>query len=236
MGSAVVTKQRILDAAERAFGTYGFAQTTLRSIVKDAGVNLALVNYHFGSKEELYQAVVARMAKPIIERQLAALSKIEPVAEKPSLEAVLEAYIRPGIDYLLNDKQTALERAKFFARYFMEPVSVQKLTDREFAESDARFLDMLQRAVPEQSRIQLTWKLETIVLVLVRAMGQIGQPHALIKSYSKTDIDAAVAELVSFSAYGVKGEQEEQRFKSNKADKQKTNDPPTTDDALYQRR
>ena len=206
MGSAAVTKQRILDAAERAFGTYGFSQTTLRSIVKDAGVNLALVNYHFGSKEELYQAVVARMAEPIIERQLAALSKIDLAAEKPSLEAVLDAYIRPGIDYLLQDQQLVLKRANFFARYFMEPTSVQKLTECEFSESDARFLDMLQRAVPEQSRIQLTWKLDAIVLVLVRAMGQIGQPHALIKSYSKTDINAAIAELVSFSAYGIKGE------------------------------
>ncbi|WP_031291420.1 TetR/AcrR family transcriptional regulator [Leptolyngbya sp. Heron Island J] len=206
MGSAAVTKQRILDAAERAFGTYGFSQTTLRSIVKDAGVNLALVNYHFGSKEELYQAVVARMAEPIIERQLAALSQINLAAEKPSLEAVLDAYIRPGIDYLLQDQQLVLKRANFFARYFMEPISVQKLTEYEFAESDARFLDILQRAVPEQSRIQLTWKLDAIVLLLVRAMGQIGQPHALIKSYSKTDINAAIAELVSFSAYGIKGE------------------------------
>ncbi|MEM1256211.1 MAG: TetR/AcrR family transcriptional regulator [Cyanobacteria bacterium P01_H01_bin.21] len=206
MGSAAVTKQRILDAAERAFGTYGFAQTTLRSVVKDAGVNLALINYHFGSKEELYQAVVARMAKPIIEAQLAALNKIEPVAGKPPLEAVLDAYIRPGIKHLLHDKKLALERAQFFARYFMEPIPVQKLTDREFEECDAPFLDMLQRAIPEQSRIQLAWKLDAIVLVLVRAMGQIGQPHALIKSYSKADIDAAVAELVAFSTYGIKGE------------------------------
>ena len=205
MGSAAITKQRILDAAERMFGIYGFDGTTLRSIVNEAEVNLALVSYHFGSKEELYQAVVARMAQPIIERHLAALAQIESVDEPPSLEAVLNAYIKPSMDYLLSDKQYALERAKFFARYYMEPQSVQELVLREFAASDARFLDMMQRALPDQSRIQLFWKLDAVTIMLVGAMTQIGKPHSLIKSNSQADIEAAAAELVAFAASGMRG-------------------------------
>ena len=47
------TKERILDAAERLFAAHGFAGTSLRAVTKEAGVNLAAVHYHFGTKEDL---------------------------------------------------------------------------------------------------------------------------------------------------------------------------------------
>ena len=60
----VVTKERILDAAERLFAERGFAATSLRSITAAAGVNLAAVNYHFRSKEALLEAVFTRRLGP----------------------------------------------------------------------------------------------------------------------------------------------------------------------------
>lgn len=56
----VDTKSRILDTAEELFMEHGFEATSLRLITTAAGVNLAAVNYHFGSKEELFQAVLTR--------------------------------------------------------------------------------------------------------------------------------------------------------------------------------
>ena len=47
------TRTAILEAAERLYADRGFADVTLRDIVAAAGVNLAAVNYHFGSKDEL---------------------------------------------------------------------------------------------------------------------------------------------------------------------------------------
>ena len=54
------TATRILDAAERLFVEHGFEATSLRTITQQAEVNLAAVNYHFGSKKELIQAVLDR--------------------------------------------------------------------------------------------------------------------------------------------------------------------------------
>ena len=51
------TATRILDAAERLFVEHGFEATSLRTITQQAEVNLAAVNYHFGSKDALFQAV-----------------------------------------------------------------------------------------------------------------------------------------------------------------------------------
>lgn len=58
------TVDRILDAAEELFADRGFAETSLRMITSRAKVNLAAVNYHFGSKKSLIQAVFARFLTP----------------------------------------------------------------------------------------------------------------------------------------------------------------------------
>ena len=60
------TVERILDAAEHLFAEKGFAETSLRLITSKAGVNLAAVNYHFGSKKALIQAVFVRFLNPFV--------------------------------------------------------------------------------------------------------------------------------------------------------------------------
>ena len=72
-----VTKDRILDAAESLFMEHGFEATSLRAITAAAGVNLASVNYHFGSKEELFQAVLTRRLDPMNQERLDLLTKLE---------------------------------------------------------------------------------------------------------------------------------------------------------------
>jgi len=63
--SADDTKARILDAAEKLFAAHGIEGTGLRLISRQAGVNLAAVNYHFGSKETLVRTVVSRLVLPL---------------------------------------------------------------------------------------------------------------------------------------------------------------------------
>ncbi len=71
------TKLRILDAAEALFMERGFEATSLRAITAAAGVNLAAVNYHFGSKEELFQAVLTRRLDPMNQLRLELLTRLE---------------------------------------------------------------------------------------------------------------------------------------------------------------
>src|SRR5689334_14395914 len=68
------TKQRILDTAESLFMEHGFEATSLRSITAAATVNLAAVNYHFGSKEELFQSVLTRRLDPMNHARLVLLT------------------------------------------------------------------------------------------------------------------------------------------------------------------
>ena len=75
-GSAA-TKERILDTAEALFMEHGFEATSLRSITATAAVNLAAVNYHFGTKEELFESVLTRRLDPMNQERVALLDQLE---------------------------------------------------------------------------------------------------------------------------------------------------------------
>ena len=93
------TKDRILDAAEALFMEHGFEATSLRAITAAAAVNLAAVNYHFGSKEELFQAVLTRRLDPMNQRRLALLDRFErDAASAPlSCERIIVALFVPAL-------------------------------------------------------------------------------------------------------------------------------------------
>src|ERR1700704_4644337 len=94
-----VTKGRILDAAESLFIEHGFEATSLRSITAAAGVNLAAVNYHFGSKEELFQAVLTQRLDPMNQERLDLLTALERAAAPRPVpcEQILSAMFVPAL-------------------------------------------------------------------------------------------------------------------------------------------
>jgi AcrR family transcriptional regulator len=92
-GKGEQTKQHLLDAAQRLFAEHGFRKTSVRDIAKEAGSNVAAVNYHFGSKENLYREVFLSHKKKARERSSTAVRDIlEKSHGSPNLEAVLEAF------------------------------------------------------------------------------------------------------------------------------------------------
>ena len=94
------TRQRILDTAEVCFAKNGFDGCSLREITSLADVNLGAVNYHFGSKVELFTEVLRRRVEPMNRRRLElldlAIARHDP--EPPPLEEILYAFLRPAIE------------------------------------------------------------------------------------------------------------------------------------------
>ncbi len=76
------TEQRLLDAAERLLVEVGYAGITTRKLAEEAGANLGLVHYYFGSMEELFLQVLERFTKNLIARQRAMYSAPGPYIEK----------------------------------------------------------------------------------------------------------------------------------------------------------
>ena len=80
----------ILDAAEWVFAENGFHGATTRAIGERAQANAALIHYYFGSKEALYEAVVARRSGAINDERRARLAALH-AAGRPTLEQILDA-------------------------------------------------------------------------------------------------------------------------------------------------
>ncbi|MEO1094099.1 MAG: TetR/AcrR family transcriptional regulator [Cyanobacteria bacterium J06638_28] len=197
------TKEQILDVAERIIAERGFAGTTLRSVVSQAGVNLAAVHYHFGSKEELFRATVARIAQPVVEQELRALRQLQAEKASPSVEDILTAFLMPPLRLLMGEEDARMVRAQFMGRCRTEPQPIQRIAAQEFDASCQAFLDALQRALPQQSRAQLQWKFDLAIAILIRVQMEAGKPDALIQSNHPEDIQKAVSQLVAFLAAGI---------------------------------
>jgi AcrR family transcriptional regulator len=99
------TKTRILDAAERLFASKGIEGVSVRTVLAEAGVNVALAHYHFGGRKGLIGEVLRRRLEPINERRLRLLDEAETgtAQRPPDLEKVLRAFFAPAIE-LLDDR------------------------------------------------------------------------------------------------------------------------------------
>jgi AcrR family transcriptional regulator len=118
------TKTRILDGAEQLFAREGFHNTSLRALTSLAEANLASVNYHFGSKEALLQAVIERRLLPLnIIRQKnleTVLAQAEKSSSLPETAALLRAFIEPTLEFR-NSSPGARDFISLIGRSLSEP-------------------------------------------------------------------------------------------------------------------
>ncbi len=199
--STIDTKEQILTVAEELFAELGYAGTSLRRVIKEAGVNLSAVHYHFGSKEELFRAVVARTAQPIVTKSLEQLAIVEANKENPSVEDILEAFLAPSLEIIIDRKiDSPLNCARLIGRSRTEPDPIQEIAEEEFEKLGQAYLDALQRILPDQSRNQIDWKLDLVVAGLIRVLTEAGKPNALIEDNSPESVKVAVSKLVTFFA------------------------------------
>ena len=200
------TKTQILDATEHLIAEKAFTGTTLRNIASAADVNLAAVHYHFGSKEELFRAAVHRIAQPVVARQLEMLDQLQQKTVVPAVEDLLTAFLTPPLEFISGGESSRILRAQFMGRCRTEPEPIQSIAREEFSASMESFLDALQRALPNQSRSQLTWKLDLVIAALIQVHMQAGKPNALLQSNQSQDIQNTISNLVAFISAGMQAE------------------------------
>ncbi len=158
------TKQRILDAAERLFAERGFDVTSLRAITAAAGVNLAAVNYHFRSKDELIRAVLARNMAPLNARRLELLAASEARAQgRPvPVEEIVRALIGPMLE--LQRLPGHANLPMLVGRMYTDPSPrIRQLFVDELGETARRFRAALGRSLPDLPPTDLYWRIGFII-------------------------------------------------------------------------
>src|SRR6188472_3483045 len=160
------TKDRILDAAEALFMEHGYEATSLRAITAAAAVNLAAVNYHFGSKEELFQSVLTRRLDPMNQRRLELLTRFEAEsAPKPlPCDRILGALLVPALTLARDPQRGGSNFLRLLGRAYADPAPfIRQFLSDQYAEMIARFKAAFGRALPHMPRKELSWRLHFIM-------------------------------------------------------------------------
>ncbi len=156
------TKDRIISAAERLFAERGFAGTSLRTVTAEAGVNLAAVHYHFGTKDALLRAVFERRIVPVNQQRTLRLDRLleETGAGGPSLEAILEAFLSPIMELKRDLEGEGLVWSRFIGRVYSEPQDVVESMIRDhFEDVGRRFVQALSKCLPHLSEGEIVERL-----------------------------------------------------------------------------
>lgn len=199
-------RERILDAAEHAFGELGFEGASLRDIVRTAGVNLATVYYYFSSKEGLMEAVLKRRFGPLREEQLRLLREAEAVAQGRPLrvEQVLNALLRPPLQVAVGASAQREAVSRLIGRIVTEPnPQTQAVLRNGHAEVRQALLKALQAALPRVSAAALRWRLEFAIgamsFILCNPQKLEKETHG---ACNPVDADTVLAEMIAFFSNG----------------------------------
>lgn len=197
------TKERILSAAELLFAQQGFAETSLRQVTSRADVNLAAVNYHFGSKGNLINEVFRRRLDELSARRLEALAAAERDAPG-SLEAVLAAFIEPALALTL-DRSGGSAFVRVIARAYAEKDdNLRKFLSDNYGHVMRDFARAIAVCLPDLSREQLYWRLDFVSGALTYAMADFGQIKRRPNVTEKMHCEQAAAELIRFATGGLR--------------------------------
>ncbi|WP_432720858.1 TetR/AcrR family transcriptional regulator [Jeongeupia wiesaeckerbachi] len=167
---ALETSARILDAAETLFVEHGFHATSMRLITQAAGVNIAAVNYYFGSKDGLFKAVFERRAEPFSQLMLAHLDEAERANPVPSALQIVHAFTNAALQMGNEPDYGGQLFVKLLARTFVEPhPALKESMPRRYGEVSRRYISALGKAMPHLSELELHWRFHFLTSALFNA-------------------------------------------------------------------
>lgn len=197
--SGELTRDRILDTAERLFSEHGIDGVSMRTIAAEGRVTLALANYHFGSKEGLYRAVFQRRIAPVSDQRRAALAAVmERRAPAPTIREVLDALARPWVE--LRGQAGGIAYTRLIAREAGDPAEGRRGIVEELLDPIAReFIGAMQKTLPRMAPRRVHWAYHFFIGALLLILTN---PDRFVRLSGKVcDIEsdqAVIDEIVSF--------------------------------------
>ncbi len=199
------TTTHILDAAEELFATKGFNATSMRAITEKADVNLAAVNYHFGSKDNLIFEVIKRGIQPINQSRLERLEGLKATctSSHPDLRDVLDAFYRPAFEYFQDSSRIHFLRLLGRTLYETGPFS-KDLMEKEWMPLFLRFVEALKLALPDLEEAEILWRFHFAVGSMIFTVSQFEALEAMACENCKIsdDFEPCIQRLLSFTEAG----------------------------------
>ena len=201
------TRSAILAAAERLYADRGFGDVTLRDIVAEANVNLAAVNYHFGSKDELIAELFVTRSMALNRERLRELRAAEEAGSgRADISDILRALVGPTLRGCLGPERERSTAARFMIRASIESVPpIRRIRNREI-DHLRKFVVAMRRALPDRGDVELYWGLH---FALAMAQQTVRDSERLTKlSEGKcdlNDVEGVIARVVDVAVMGLRG-------------------------------
>ena len=199
------TVERILDVAQQLFAEHGFAETSLRAITAQAGVNLAAVNYHFGSKDALIQVIFDRFLAPFCRRLEVELQRLD--GSQPSLEEWLDMLVREAFAVA---REIGCELTVFMRLFGMAVRQNRRELRIHLARAHGRvlrrYLQRLHESIPQVAPLELFWRVNfmlgaaTFGLAGIQPLRDIAQSDFGVE----TSAEQVLQLMVPFMAAGMR--------------------------------
>jgi AcrR family transcriptional regulator len=199
------TRSRILDAAEKLLVQHGLDATTLRMITTEAQANLAAVNYHFGSKEALIEAVFRRRLTWLNEQRIAALDAFEAASGGAPLKPrqIVEAFFGVAIRMAADDSG-GRSFMRLLGRTYTEPTEfVRRFLADEHAVVITRFKAAFFKALPDVPQEEFLWRFHFMMGALSYAISG-ADALRILGPIDDSNPDALYARLMSFLIGGLR--------------------------------
>ena len=208
----VDTRERILDAAERLFMAHGYEGTSMRQITGEAGVNLAAVNYHFGSKESLMQEVFRRRLDWLNEERMRVLDAYEKDAGGNALKPsqIVDGFFGTLLRLADDDQHGGMTFLRLLGRTLTEPSEfIRTFLAHEYKPVMDRYKEALFRALPEVPKAEIVWRFHFMLGATSYAIAGTDALRLVtdwqIEEEDSTDrLDRLVPRLMSFLLGGLR--------------------------------
>jgi AcrR family transcriptional regulator len=205
------TKTRILDAAENVFARAGYRDASLRVVTGRAGVNLAAVNYHFGSKEDLLRAVLERRVVPLNAARQARMEAILDAARRsgrlPGVREILGALVASGLDQAGEGARYANFKM-LMGRSLAEPDGTVRRVFHAFNRPMVSSLrQALRQALPRMDEFEIYWRVTFAIGALILAQRfQADPPPDMPARRPGKGRERVAAVLTDFITAGMEGQ------------------------------
>lgn len=200
------TKERILTAAEQLFADTGVAATSLRNITGAASVNLAAVNYHFGSKEALIEAVYERRLGPLNRKRLANIERLEDEARgKPlSVEGIVHAFVDPLAEMAEASDDDGAVFSRLLAQSYTDGAGFfEKLFSEEYEIVLKRYRAAIHRSLPHLGPEETCWRLHFMIGALNHTLAGTEYLRMTDDNKEKWQVSTAIRQLEPFLCAGL---------------------------------
>jgi len=202
------TQTRILDAAEELFLQHGFEGASMRMLTARASVNLAAINYHFGSKDALIEAVLRRRLDPMNASRVAALDDLEAQAADGPVEpdAIIGAFVGTSLRMIEDARGGGRNFIRLLGRTYTDPdKKIRALIGQFYAPAMERYKAAFARALPDLPGDELVWRMHFMfgTLSYTLAATDTVQLIAGCKPEDRYDARLLEARLTAFLAAGL---------------------------------